>query len=178
MHAAVALDFSERLDPRHEVVADATDAAELVEVAVVVGGRGAIGEFGLLVDGAIGGGADGNLQPVETLVDAERAAERGIDGIFRQAGLDVRAAGIVGGEPQPALAGEAGIAGNVETAVDMPGEIRPLDIDRRRRDGAVGRQRKIVAVAGEGAAQVGDNSMTLPVRHREKFRRDDIEQRA
>ena len=60
----------------------------------------------------------------------------------------------------------------------MAGEIRPVDIDRRRGDGAVGRRRKVVAVAGERSAQIGDQRVALPVGDREKFRRDHIERRS
>ena len=77
-----------------------------------------------------------------------------------------------------ACASQAGVVADVEAAVDMAGEIRPVDIGRRRRDRAVGRRRKGVAVAGERAAQVGDHSVTLPVGDREKFRRDHVERRA
>ena len=132
----------------------------------------------LLIDGAIDGGAGGNLQAVETLVDAEGAAERRIDRILRKPGLDVRAAGIVGGDAQPRLRGQPGVVADVEPAVDMAGEIRAVEIGRRRRDGAVGRRRKGVAIAGERSAQVGDQGMALPVGDGEEFRRDDIERRA
>ena len=77
-----------------------------------------------------------------------------------------------------ACAGQAGVAGDVEAAVDMAGEIRPVEIGRRRRDGAVGRRREGVAIAGERAAQIGDQRVTLPVGDGEKFRRDHIERRA
>ena len=43
---------------------------------------------------------------------------------------------------------------------------------------AVGRRRKGVAVAGERAAQIGDQGVALPVGDREKFRRDHVERRA
>ena len=39
MHAGVALDLDERFQARHQIVADAADAAILVEVAVVIAGR-------------------------------------------------------------------------------------------------------------------------------------------
>jgi len=45
VHAAVALDLGERFYARQQVVADAADAAELIEVAVVIAGRAAVGEF-------------------------------------------------------------------------------------------------------------------------------------
>jgi hypothetical protein len=45
MHAAVTLHFHERLQAGPQIIADAADAAVLAEVAVVVGGRGAVGEF-------------------------------------------------------------------------------------------------------------------------------------
>jgi hypothetical protein len=38
MNAAVAFDFTERPRPRQQIIADAADAANLIEVAVVVGG--------------------------------------------------------------------------------------------------------------------------------------------
>jgi hypothetical protein len=60
----------------------------------------------------------------------------------------------------------------------MADEIRPVDIGRRRRDRAVGVRRKGVGVAGEGAAQIGDQRVALPVGDREEFRRDHIERRA
>ena len=109
MHAAVALDLGERLQPRRQFVADAADAAILVEVAVVVAGGGAVGERRVLVDGAVDGAAGEKSQPVEILVDAEGAAERRIDRISGEAGLDVRAAGIVGGDQQPQFRGEMGV---------------------------------------------------------------------
>ena len=54
--------------------------------------------------GAVDGAAGGNLQPVEILVDAERAAERREDRISGEARLHVRAAGIVGGDAAAAPA--------------------------------------------------------------------------
>ena len=45
-------------------------------------------------------------------------------------------------------------------------------------DRAVDGRRKVAAVAGEGAAQIGDQRVALPVGHREKFRRDHVERRA
>ncbi len=114
MHAVVALDFGERLQPRQQIVADAADAAELVEVAVVIGGRCAVGQHGVLIDGAVDGAAGGNLQAVEILVDAEGAAERRVDRIAGKTGLDVRTAGIVGGDAQARFRGQAGIVGDIE----------------------------------------------------------------
>ena len=76
------------------------------------------------------------------------------------------------------LRGQVEVIGDVETAVDMAGEIRPVDIGRRRRDAAVDRRRQVAAIAGEGAAQIGDQRVPLPVGHREKFRRDHIERQA
>ena len=171
MHPAVALDLGERLHARRQLVADAADAAILVEVAVVVAGGGAVGERRVLVDGTVDGGAGGQIQPVEILVDAEGAAERRIDRITGEAGLDVRAAGIVGGHQQPHFRGEMGILADIETAVDVTGEVGPIDIGRRRRDRAVDGRRQAVAVAGERAPEIGDQSMAIPVGHREEFRR-------
>ena len=55
----------------------------------------------------------------------------------------------------------------------MAGEVRTIDIGRRRIDlPAVDQRRQGAAIAGEGAAQIRDNSVALPVRHREKLRRD------
>src|SRR3984893_14003807 len=53
-----------------------------------------------------------------------------------------------------------------------------VDIGRRRRDRAAGRRRKGGAVAGERSAQVGNDSVALPVGDGEKFRRHDIERRS
>ena len=69
----------------------------------------AVGQRRVLVDGAVDGGAGGNLQAVEALVEADRAAERGIDRISGEPRLDVRAAGIVGRNPQPRLRGQVEI---------------------------------------------------------------------
>ena len=52
----------------------------------------------------------------------------------------------------------------------MADEVRPRDIGRRRGDRAVDRRRQAAAVAGEGAAEIGHQRVTLPIRHREKFR--------
>ena len=60
----------------------------------------------------------------------------------------------------------------------MADETRPVDIERRRQRRAVGVRREIAAVAGEGAAEVGDQRVTFPVGDREKLRRDHIERLA
>jgi hypothetical protein len=95
VNAAIAFDFAERPRPRQQIVADAADAAILIEVAVVVGGLLAVGELRILVGGAIDGAGRGQAQRVEILLEAERAAGGRVQRILAQAGLDVRAAGIV-----------------------------------------------------------------------------------
>ena len=100
VHAGVALHLAERFQARHHLVGDTADAAILREVAVVIAGRGAVGQLRPLIIGAVHGGAAGDLQAVEILVEAEGAADRGVDRIALQARLDVRAAGIVGGDQQ------------------------------------------------------------------------------
>ncbi len=60
----------------------------------------------------------------------------------------------------------------------MAGEIGTVEIGRRRIDCAVDLRGQLGAIAGEGAAQVGDHGVALPVGDREEFRRDDIERRA
>src|SRR5262249_51511179 len=119
MHAAVALDLDERLQARLQLVGKSADAAKLVEVAVVVGDVLAVRQGRVLVDGAVHRAAGGELEAVEALVEAEGAAERRIDGIIDEAGLDVRAARIVGRDPQAGLRGEIEILGHVEAAIDM-----------------------------------------------------------
>ena len=66
---------------------------------------------------------------------------------------------------------------DVEAAVDVADEIRPVDIGRRRRHNAIDR-RKGVGVAGERAPEIGNQRVALPVGDGEKFRRDQIERRA
>src|SRR5476651_152154 len=95
MYAGVALDLRERLDAGQEIVGDPPHPAKLVEVAVVVGREGAVGELAVLIGGAIGGGAGGELQAIKTLVDAERAAVSREQRVACETGLDVGAAGIV-----------------------------------------------------------------------------------
>ena len=53
----------------------------------------------------VDGGAGGDVEPVETLVETKGAADRLVDRIPGEAGLDVRAAGIVGGDTQARLRG-------------------------------------------------------------------------
>ena len=77
--ARVGADFDERLEPRHQVVAGAQRAAEAIVVAVGVAGGRAVGEFRLLIFGALGRALHGDLEAVEALRQAERAAERGVD---------------------------------------------------------------------------------------------------
>ena len=60
----------------------------------------------------------------------------------------------------------------------MADEVRPIDIERRRQRRAVGVRREIAAVAGEGAAQIGDQRVALPVGDRQKLRRDHVERLA
>ena len=129
--AAVALELGERFHAGQEIVAEPADAAILVEVAVVIGRRGAVGELAVGIDGAIDSAAGRKLQAIENLVDAEGAAERRKDRIPRKPSLNIRAAGIVGGDAQAQLRGKTGVAGDVETAVDMAGEIRPVETGRR-----------------------------------------------
>ena len=75
-------------------------------------------------------------------------------------------------------ASDVGVFGDVETAIDMADEVRPGDIGRRRGDRAVDRRRQAAAVAGERAAEIGHQRVTLPIRHREKFRRHHPERQA
>ena len=119
MNAAIAFDFAERPRPRQQIVADAADAAILIEVAVVVGGLLAVGELRILIGGAIDGAGRGQAQPVEILLEAERAAGGRIKRILAQAGLNVRAAGIVGADPQMQFGKDAGVAVDIEPGVDL-----------------------------------------------------------
>jgi hypothetical protein len=130
----------------------------LVEVAIVVGAYLPIGQGRVLIGGALDGGAGRDLQAVEALVEAEGAAERGEDGIAREPGLDVRAAGIVGRNPQAGLRGDIGVAGDIEAAVDMAGEIRTVDIGRRGIDRAIERQRKSATSAWRSQSDTTRNS--------------------
>src|SRR6185437_6140882 len=81
------------------------------------------------------------------------------DWISGEPGLDVRAAGIVGRDPQPRLPGEIEIPGDIEPAVDMAGEVRPVEIGRRRIGLAVERRRQRAAITGEGAAQINETTL-------------------
>ena len=74
--------------------------------------------------------------------------------------------------------GEVGVFGDIETAVDMAGEIRPVDIGRRRRDRAVDDRRQGAAIAGERSPEIGDQRVALPVGDGEEFRRDHPERRS
>ena len=128
--ASVEGNLAERPEPRHQVVADAREAAILVEVAVVVAGDGAVGELRLLIDGAVGKARDRHAQPVEVVLDAGGAAERGRQRIFRQSGLDVGRAGVVGEDAQPRLRVDPGIAADVDAAVDLTVEVGTVDAGR------------------------------------------------
>ena len=55
MRAGVAFELAERFEARYQIVADTPEAAELIVVAVVVAGRGAVSELRIRVDGAIDG---------------------------------------------------------------------------------------------------------------------------
>ena len=57
----------------------------------------------------------------------------------------------------------------------MADEVRPVDIERRRQRRAVAVRREVAAVAGEGAAQIGDQRVAFPVGERHEFRRDHVE---
>src|ERR1700760_1859112 len=100
--------------------------------AVVITDVLAVRQRRVLVDGAVHRAAGGELKAVEALVEAERAAERGVDRIIDEARLDVRAARIVGRNPQAGLRGEIEVLGHVEAAVDMAVEVWTIDIPRRR----------------------------------------------
>src|SRR5262249_26648806 len=118
VHARVGADLDERPDAGLEVVAHAQRAAILVEIAVVVARGGAVGEARLLPHAAIEGALGGDLETVEALRIAERAAERGDDRQAAQSGLDVRAARVVGADEQPPLEVDMAEARGVEPAVD------------------------------------------------------------
>jgi hypothetical protein len=178
MHAGVALGLDERFDGGRQFIGDAADPAILVEIAIVVGGMLAVAQRRVGIGGAVNRGAAGHLQAIETLVEAEGAAERGVDRIRRKPRLDVGAAGVVGRQPQAQLRGEVDVPGNVEAAVDMARKIGPVGIGRRRRRRAVERRRQAAAIAGEGPAEVCDQRVTVPVGHRKKLRRDHIERQA
>src|SRR5579864_9025117 len=97
MEAAVAFDLDEGFHAGKQNVTDAPDGAILVEGAVGIARDAAVGEHGVLVDGAIEGCPAGNLQSVEFLVDSDRRAEGRVDGIGGEARLNVRATRIVDG---------------------------------------------------------------------------------
>ncbi|MBA7692349.1 hypothetical protein ES703_100916 [subsurface metagenome] len=131
-----------------------------------------------MIVGAVDGGATGDLQAVEVLIDTESGADRGVDGIARQPRLHVRAAGIVGRDQQAALPQQARVAGDVEASIDVAYEKGTIHIDRRGQRRAVGVRPQAVSVAGEGAAEVGDHGVAFPVGDGEEFRRDHVERRA
>ena len=96
MVAAIGIELDERLHRRRRFVADAQLCAVLIEIAVVVAGAGAVGEHRVLVGGAVDPALDGDIEPVEALAHADAAADVGGDRQPGEAGLDVRAARIVG----------------------------------------------------------------------------------
>src|SRR5437868_6446468 len=67
---------------------------------------------------------------------------------------------------------------DIEAAIDVAGEIRPVYIGRRRVGRAVDRNRQMPAIAGEGAAEISDQRVAFPVRDREKLRRDHIDRQS
>ncbi|MGY3652804.1 hypothetical protein ACVWW2_008095 [Bradyrhizobium sp. LM4.3] len=166
------------LQARLQLVGKAPHAAILVEVTIIVAEGRAIGQLGIGVGGAIDGGAGSDLEAIKGLVEADGRAVGGVNRIFLQAGLHIRAAGIVGGEPQAELRGQLEIAIDVDAAVDMAGKVGAVNLDRRGRGKAVDRRRHVVGVARERAAQIGDQRVALPVGHHEKVGRDDISRRA
>ena len=60
----------------------------------------------------------------------------------------------------------------------MADEIGPVDIERRRQRRAVGVRREVAAVTGEGAAEIGDQRVAIPVGERDELRRDHVERLA
>ena len=79
---------------------------------------------------------------------------------------------------QPRLRDQMGVFGDIETAVDVTVEIRPVDIGRRRRGRAIDDRRKVAAIAGVRSPEIGHQSVALPVGDREKFRRDHPERQS
>ena len=71
-----------------------------------------------------------------------------------------------------------GVFGDIETAVDVTVEIRPVDIGRRRRDRAIDDGWKAAAIAGERSPEIGDQRVALPIGDGEKFRRDHPERQS
>src|SRR5690349_2606154 len=60
----------------------------------------------------------------------------------------------------------------------MTSKIRPVEISRRRSNGAVCGRRKSLAVTGERTPEIGDDGVALPIRDREKFRGHHVERRS
>ena len=157
--ADVAADLDERPDARHELVACAQLPAELPVVAISVARRRAVGEFGILVPGALGDATRHQLQAVEALRDARAEAERHVYRQLGEVGRQVRAARIVGREEEPAVEIELGVARHVDA-------VRDLGVDQR----AVQRRRLIVG--GVAAAQAEREFVARPERAALQFRRD------
>ncbi len=100
MHARIGFELDEGLDARRQIVIHPRDAAILIEVAIIVARAGSVGELGILVLGVIDRAGQRHLKAVEILLDAERAAGGGVDRIFVEADLHVRAARVIGPDTQ------------------------------------------------------------------------------
>ncbi len=179
VNACVRFDFAERLDPGHQIVADARDAAVLVEVAVVVGRRSAVRQPRVLIRRAVHGPVQRDLQAVEVVLDGGRPAGGRKKRIPCETGLDIGTAGIVGTDPQPQFRIDAGIVRHVETSINLSGKIRPIYIRRHRRDDRlteiVDPRRKRPLVSRKRAAQIGDERVAFPIGGGHEFGRHHIE---
>ena len=167
VHAGVGVDFHERLHARRHFVAAAQRAAVLIVLAVLVAGGGAVGQRRVLIDGALDVAFERQFETIELLAEAGAAAEGGEDRQLGETGLQIRAAGIVGGNQHAAAEIDARVMGDVDAAVDLAVEIGPAQ-----------RRRLVGAVAGIAAAQVGLELVPRPVRLHLQFRRDGVERGA
>ena len=160
--ALVGFHLDERFQAGIEFVADAPNTGILVEVAVVVARRGAVGELRGIIRGAIEGALERHRHAAELLRHADRIADVEVERQLGELGLQVRAAGIVGVDEIAHLEIELGVARDVDAAVNLG--VEKGHIERR--------QQVAVGVLGPGADDIGGERMIGPQRRNPKLRCD------